>query len=257
MAVLRLMRVTVRLLLATVWTVGLVAARVAVIPVRLVSPRLETRCRRAVVRLWGRGACAIIGMRVTIQGTPPTPPFFLVSNHLTHVDVCLMAGALGGTFVAKSEVRSWPVLGIVARCTDIIFIVREKRSDTVRVNDRIGQALERGLGIVMFAESTTSRGSEIQPFKTALFESAVRNACPVHYATIYYATDDGLPPPSEWVCWWDGREASFGAHLLRMLSKPGFRAEVTFGEAPISADDRKTLAKRVWEAATAQFTPIE
>ena len=257
MTLLGSLRVIIRVLLAAVWTAGLFLARLAVWPLRLVSPRLETRYRGAVVRLWARVVWAIMGMRVTVRGGPPKPPFFLVSNHVSHVDIYLMAGLLGCTFVAKSEVKTWPILGVLARCGDIIFVVRAKRSDTVRVNECIGEALDRGHGVVMFAESTTSRGHEIRPFRTALLEPAVSNDCPVHYATIHYATGDGLSPASDWVCWWDGRPASFGMHLLRLLSKPGFRAEVTFGEAPISAPDRKALAQRLREAAMAQFTPIE
>jgi len=254
---LRAIRLIARITLVALWTGGMFVVLLVVMPLGIVSKPLLVRCRQFLFRVWGRCLAVIIGMRVTVRGRPPEPPFFMVSNHVSHVDAYLLVSLLGCTFVAKSEVASWPVVGYMVKHAGIIFVKREKRSDTLRVSERIAEALDLGEGVVMFAESTTSRGREIRPFKTALFEPAIRAKCPMHYATIHYATDDGLAPASEWVCWWDGRPYSYGRHVLRLLAQPGFAATVTFGEAPVSAPDRKILAQKLWEAAMKQFTPIE
>ncbi len=250
------LRVAVRLVQAAIWTCGMVALRLAALPTRLISLRFDCRCREMATRLWGIGICHIVGMRITVHGRPPRRPYILVSNHVSHTDSYLLAGLLGPTLVAKSEVRSWPIFGWIARAAGLIFVDRTVRSDALRVNELIGEALARDEGVAIFAESTTSRGHEIMPFKTALLEPAIQQACPVHYATIHYATDDPHPPASDWVCWWDGRPLSFGEHILQLLAYPGFRAEVTFCGQPISAPDRKALAYKLREAAQEQFKPI-
>lgn len=227
----------------------------ALAPVLAFTVRPRIRWRRTVSMLWARGIALLIGMRVTVQGTPPEPPFFIVANHVSHVDGYLLCSILGCQFIAKSEVASWPVFGFMVRQANVIFVNRKKPSDTLRVNELIGSALANGDGIAMFAESTTSRGQTIRPFKTALLEPAVRNNIPVHYATIHYATPEGAPPASAWVCWW--QKEPFVKHVLRLLGYPGFTATVTFGESPIATSDRKELAQKLWDAAMAQFTPID
>lgn len=250
-------RVVVRTLLATVWTFVLFLMLVPCTWAASAFPRAGVPARRAIVRLWGKGTLRILGVRLVLNGTAPQPPFLLVTNHVSHIDGYVIAALLGCLFVGKSEVASWPIFGVIARAAGVIFVNRAKRSDTLPVNERIGKALERGNGIAMFSEGTTSRGSVIQPFKPALFESAIQHRIPVHYATIHYQAPEGQPPASEWICWWDGFPYSFGRHLLGVLWRPGFTATVTFGPEAISAPDRKTLANRLWQASSQQFTPIE
>jgi 1-acyl-sn-glycerol-3-phosphate acyltransferase len=138
---------------------------------------------------------------------------------------------------------------------NVIFIDRKKRSDTLRVNDHIEQALSDGEGVIMFAESTTSRGTEVCSFKTALFEAAARNNFPVHCAAIHYDAPPGSPPASEWITWWT--PISFGAHVCRVLRQRGLNAKLSFGETPISGRDRKLLAEQTRAAVQALFEPVD
>ncbi len=247
-------RLTWRLVAVTLWTGGLFFLRVAIMPLASVAPGKERKCRMVLFRTWGLGLARIIGMKIRVYGTAPKPPFFLVCNHLSHIDAYLLCGLLGCTFVAKSEVASWPVLGFMAKRLNIIFVNREKAEDAVRVNRLIDEALARGEGLVMFAESKTSRGLTIQPFKSALLEPVVRSSIPAHYATIHYSAPEGTPPADAWVCWWDG--TPFLSHVLRLLAKPGFEATVMFGHEPVTALDRKQLARDLWHECIAQFQPV-
>jgi 1-acyl-sn-glycerol-3-phosphate acyltransferase len=217
--------------------------------------RLDHAGLRFLYRGWAKSVAIIAGIRVVRCGHPPLFPFFMVTNHLTYLDGLVLAGDLGCTFVAKSEVASYPVLGWLAKQVNVIFVVREKRSDTLRVNEIIKESLDRGEGVIMFAESTTSRGLVVEPFKTALFEAAARYQFPVHYATLHYSTPAGRPPPSEWVVWW--RPISFGASLVNLLRGRTCTATITYGAEPFTGTDRKILAQQVHDAVQAQFTPIE
>ena len=255
MVLLRVLRVIGRVVMVAVWTCAVFLVRLALLLLTFVSAKLELRLRQALFRLWGRGIAHFIGMRVIVKGKPPQAPFLLVSNHVSHIDAYLLGSILGSAFVAKSEVASWPVFGAIAKRCNIIFVDRENYRDALRVNDLILRDLDLGNGVVMFAESTTSRGLDVRPFKTALLEPAARNSYPVHCATIHYQTPRGTPPASQWVCWWNG--TPFVKHLIRVLGMPGFTATVTFADTPVTASDRKLLAERLREVCMAQFTPIE
>jgi 1-acyl-sn-glycerol-3-phosphate acyltransferase len=189
----------------------------------------------------------------TIQGTPPSkPPFILVTNHLSYVDVILLAGVVPGVFVAKREVRSWPVWGLFASAMRTIFVDRDRRRDSLRVAGVIDAALGQGEGVILFPEGTSTDGSRIQPLKPALLEVAARSGHPVHFARLSYRTPAGAPPAAHAVCWWGDME--FGPHFLELCRLPGFSATVAFGEDPIVDRDRKSLAKKL-QLALEQLEP--
>ncbi|MBI5093712.1 MAG: 1-acyl-sn-glycerol-3-phosphate acyltransferase [Candidatus Hydrogenedentes bacterium] len=236
------------------WTVAAFGIRVLGAPVGWLSPALGRKWRRWIFRAWGRVTWRIIGMRVEVHGTPPSPPFIQVTNHVSYLDTALMGGLMGCVFVAKAEMERWPVFGRIAKGMGTIFIRRDRMRDTVRVNDLITKVIDSEEGLQIFAESTTSRGVEVRPFKTALLEPAARRRYPVHYAAITYRTPEGYPAAADVVCWWT--MVPFLWHALALFRLPYFNASVTFGEAPIVADDRKALALELRDAVQRIFVPI-
>ena len=247
-------RLIIRLPLGVLWTLAVWGARLLVWPAGLYSESLDRRLRRGIVRCWGRVFPRIIGMKVLLHGTPPSPPFYIVANHLSYVDIWLLAGITGCTFVARGDVQHWPVIGPISKSIHVLFIDRESKRDAVRVNRLIEHALGKGDAIAVFAESRIMRGLDVAPFKSALIEPAVANHVPVHFATITYATDPGCPPASRVIGWW--RPEPFFHHLFRLLQVRGFTATVHFGEAPLSGTDRKELAARLHQAVRAPFVPV-
>lgn len=249
------LRAIVRVTAMLPWTAILVPARLMAWPLRWISSPLEQKCRKVIVKLWAKGMLWLFGGRVTIRGPVPRPPFYSVSNHLSHIDSLLILAATGCTFVARHDMRNWPVVGLLARVANILFIDRTRPSDTVRVNDLITQAFDDGYGIHVFAESRISPGRDVQPFKSALLEPPARSGRPVHYAAITYRTAEGAPPASEAVVWASG--VSYFDHAWRLLRLPRFQAQLTFGDAPLSAPDRKTLARLLHDEVQALFVPVE
>jgi 1-acyl-sn-glycerol-3-phosphate acyltransferase len=204
-----------------------------------------------VFRVWSRLLGGILGQRLEVSGRPPPAPYLLVSNHLSYVDVLLLGGAAGGTFVAKREIASWPVIGPLCRAIGTVFIDRGAKRDLVRVAREVEGALAAGKGVVVFPEGTTGDGSALLPFKPALLEVAAAGERPVAWAVIRYQTPPGAPPAAEAVCWTGGQRLV--PHALRLLALPGFRAHVHFAAEPVADADRKRLAHRLREAMAARL----
>jgi 1-acyl-sn-glycerol-3-phosphate acyltransferase len=236
------------------WTGGLgLTWAVGNLPL-LPFPRVRVRWRHLIVRNWARGFGWVVGMRTRVIGTPPRAPFFLVSNHLGYADIILLLSQLDGVFIAKREMRSWPVLGQMAHTFGSIWVNREVRRDAVRVIDMIDEAVARGDGVVLFAEGTTSAGDGLLPMRPALFDWAAREQFPVHYAALSYRTPSDTIPAHLSVCWWG--EMRFGPHAWDLCRMRGFEATVEFGSEPLLAPTRGELARLIQQAISERFVPV-
>mgnify|MGYP002624546022 CR=1 FL=1 len=244
-----------RMTLVLGWTVFMFVLRVCAMPIALASRAAERRLRQWLFSEYARGVLAITGIDVQVSGRAPDPPFYMVSNHLTFFDVLVLASRLGCVFVSRADLAEWPVLGFITRHMQTVYIDRDKLKDTVRVNEQIRDRMNKGYGVVVFAESKCSEEGTVMPFKPALLQSAVELGLPVHYASIHYATPDGQPPASEAVIW--KGETGFVEHYVDVASLSQVQATITFGEEPITRSCRKTLAIDLHAAVSAVFAPIK
>lgn len=233
--------------LTLIWTVG----HIVCLPV----PRARIGWRHRIVRTWARGMARILGMRRRVLGLPPRAPFFLASNHLTYLDIILLYTEVPGVFIAKQEMRHWPVLGPLANLFGTLWVNRTVRRDAVRVLDLIDEAIARGDGVILFAEGTTSSGEALLPMRPALFDWAAREQYPVHHVAISYRTPTGAPSARDAICWWG--EVPFRRHLRSVLRLPGFEGSLSFGEAPVHGPTRGELAARVQAAIFERFIPVD
>ena len=83
--------------------------------------------RHRKFKTWSRGCLRILNVHVTLQGPRPPEPTLLISNHLSYLDIMLIAAEIPACFVAKAEIRSWPVAGWICRTASTIFVDRELR----------------------------------------------------------------------------------------------------------------------------------
>jgi 1-acyl-sn-glycerol-3-phosphate acyltransferase len=207
-----------------------------------------------VVRHWARGNAWVLGMRRQVSGRPGTEPALLVANHLSYLDVVLVAAELPAIFVAKREVRNWPGLGPLASLVGTIFVDRDSSRDLVRVTAAIDSALRGGDSVVLFAEGTSTRGDRVLPLKPALLEPAIRGGWPVHSAALSYQTPPDQPAADVALCWWG--DMTFLPHLLGVTRLSTFTGTLAFGAQPVQAADRKTLAVELHAAIQRDFTPV-
>ena len=165
----------------------------------------------------------------------------LVSNHLSYLDIPVMASLTPAVFVAKHEIKSWPVIGWLARLAGTLFIDRERRMDVAPVNAAIQAALDGGALVVVFPEGTSSDGRTVLPFKSSLLEPATRQIHSLAISLIQYELDDG--DAGQDVCYWG--DVTFLSHLLNLLSQRTFRASVRFAPIPSIDPSRKELAQQL------------
>ena len=250
-------RTTAKVAVVLAWTVamaGLIVVAWAFVPGR--GPRSaarRARVRRTVTRLWGRGVLRALGVRLSTEGgSAPPPGALVVSNHLSYLDIPVLASALPVVFVSKAEVRRWPLLGLAATIGGTVYIDRTQRRDTVHALTGMRRALARGDGVAVFPEATSTSGAYILPFKSSLLADAALRRAPVHWATIWYGVSGG--GARDRVCWWG--EMAFLPHLAGVCALKEIRCRVRFGDSPVLADDRKELAAALRRAMLRSFEPV-
>ncbi len=248
------LRVIIRVITLSVVTAGMYALYLLVLAFLFPFGDAALWWRKFMFRKWAKATASIIGMKLTTRGRAPETPFFLVSNHLSYIDVIAFATQSDCVFIARGDVARWPVIGLLSRAAHTIFIDRTRRKDIPRVIDRIEKVMGTSQGVVLFAEGTSSEGARVLPFNPSLLEPAARAGFPVSYASISYRTPPGQVPANLSVCWWG--DMTFVSHLLDLFRIPRFYATLVFGQETISDGDRKSLARRLQLAVEGQFTPV-
>jgi len=200
---------------------------------RLRGPLTPER-RGAWLQSTSRRVACSLGVGIKITGQPPAHGL-VVSNHLSHIDAIIYAAVVPSVMVAKTEIRSWPLIGMMARACGTLFVDRESRSSALEVTEQVAERLKGPLPVLFFPEGTSTDGSEVLRFHSRLFTPAVEAGVPVTTATIRYVIEDGTPERE--LCWYG--DALLMPHLWKALGVKGFYADVRFGEPKVYLDRRE------------------
>ena len=212
--------------------------------------RLAVGCQA----FWGRWTLRCLGVRLDVTGPPPRGPFVVTANHVSHLDIPVLAALFPGRFVAKSEIAGWPIVGWVVSLAGTLYVRRGDRKDVPRTVANMRATLDAGVGVSFFPEGWASRGLEVRRFHAALLESAVAGRFPCLAVALGYDTPRSELAPAWTVAWW-GPVPLF-RHLWRMLGQGGVVARVRWADAPLVGTDRKELASALEEAVRARFVPL-
>ena len=190
---------------------------------------------------WLLGAIArIAGARPAVTGRPLDRDVVFVANHLSWLDILLIAGATGSAFVAKSELRAVPLVGWLCTLNRTLFVSRGDRMGVERQVASVRDALADGRAVTLFPEGTTGDGVALLPFKAALF--AALDPPPPRVRVQPVRIDYGAATRElAWVGDEPGR-----AHATRVLRRRGgFTANLHFLDpfAPADAGGRKAIAR--------------
>ncbi|MBY0408516.1 MAG: 1-acyl-sn-glycerol-3-phosphate acyltransferase [Rickettsiales bacterium] len=212
--------------------------------------------RDRVIRLCNHGLLVIIGVRLTVSGELARErPLLLVTNHVSYLDIVLIAACATVKFTPKSEIGGWFFIGGFCRLCGSIFI--DRRADKVAaMKQRLHDALATGDAVCLFPEATTGEGVTVKEFKSGFFNLAQEDfgdtPLYVQPAAVVYTQIGGLPiDRMQWpkLAWYGDMELA--PHLWELLMLPGIGAEMVF-LPPIRAEgvDRKVLAKQCQEAVS-------
>ena len=180
------------------------------------------------------------GMRVRIEGTPLRRHVLFLANHLSWLDILVLAGASGTAFVSKDEVARWPIVGWLARINNTVFIARSSRAGVKNQADALRTALASGQPVALFPEGTTDGGMDVLPFRASLLASLFPPLPGVKVQPV--ALDYGAAGHD--LVWAD--EETAPANARRILSRKGTVPVTVRFLAPIdpaAARDRKHIAE--------------
>ncbi len=217
--------------------------------------RLVTFFAGLVLRLYG--------VRVTATGSEklahPHGGNLVVANHLSYVDVLVIASLAPVVFVTSIELRNTLLLGQLARLSGSLFVERRKASGLKQEIDAIIEVLNQGFSVVLFPEGTTFNGDGVQPFKQSLLDAAIRAKCSILPACLRYqrVNDQPLSVASrDAVLYYGG--ISFFQHFPRFLALRSVEVKISVLH-PITAgadESRKHLALRAHEAICAEYQAL-
>ena len=230
------LRGTIRALFFLSWTALLVP------PYLLLYP-LGRWVRRPFVSLWHRGVCLLIGMKVIQHGTPfKGRRLLLAGNHISYLDIPVLAACMDITFVAKADIANWPLFGFLAKIAQTAFI--ERKPSHARKQKRVlQQRILNGENLMIFPEGTSTDGTYVKEFKSSLFEMVMekhlQDSCYIQPVTICLNKDT----PSNRLFAWYG-DMTLVPHLWAVFGQENITIDVLF-HAPAKAiefNDRKELA---------------
>jgi 1-acyl-sn-glycerol-3-phosphate acyltransferase len=225
------------------------------LPLRALAPARHPAYRRWAFRWSCRALLWMLDAHVEVSGRPPRPPFLLVANHLSYLDILVLASQVPHVFLSKAEVKKWPGIGPLCRAAGTLFIDRAARRDIPVILAQLEAVLDRGEGVIFFPEATSSPGAGLLPFRSPLLALPARRSEPVHYAVLHYRTTPGSPPAQRSVAW--AGNVPFAPHVLGLLALPRIDVRLDFGPEPVIESDRKRLAERLFAAISERFEPLE
>ncbi len=114
-----------------------------------------------------------------------------VANHISWSDIHALNSIIAMRFIAKSEIRNWPIFGYLVSRANTLFIDRSKKKDAKRTIDVALQSLQAGDTLCLFPEGTTTDGTLIQPFKSSLLQAAIEAQSTIWPVAIHYPHPSG------------------------------------------------------------------
>lgn len=235
---------------------------VAILPTQ--SLLLLMKWERAAARwgqLWHRAMCGVLGIDVVVEGCPIDDVLVAyVGNHLSYLDIPVVGGVVRGSFIAKREMRGWPVFGWLAMLQRTVFISRDRR-DAADVVAQIDAVLHGGRNLIVFPEGTSSPGLRVLPFKSSLFsvlEHHLANGLKIQPFTIDLRGVDGrratLQDRDSYAYYAD---MTLAPHLWAFMRSRGAQVRLVF-HPPIALPegiDRKEIAAMAQASVASGLEP--
>ena len=235
-----------------IWRVlrGLWHLLVGMWTLQLHFPRLSREQREMRVQAWALQLLALWGIHLKVLGQPVrSGPALMVCNHISWLDILVIHAARYCRFVSKSDIRGWPLVGMLATGAGTLYIERSRRKDALRMVRDMADALRDGDVLAVFPEGTTSDGRSLLPFHANLIQSAIEAEAPVQPMSLRFV-DARSGEPTLAPCYIG--DDTLVASVWRTLTAPPITAVVCFGD-PQSANGRD---RRQWASELRQTVMV-
>ena len=162
----------------------------------LVFPLSGKYFKLRIIKWWCQHLLDILNIHVVSMGHLP-PPYqtasniMFVANHISWIDIHALNSIIPTRFIAKADIRGWPVFGYLASKSNVLFISREKRHDAARIVNTTSRGLLNGDTMCLFPEGTTTEGTEVKPFKSSIIQGAIHAKATIYPVAIRYPLKDG------------------------------------------------------------------
>lgn len=213
--------------------------------VALIYPRKKNAWQRATVQRWGQQLLNLLNVELKIHGELPAGKKLIVSNHISWLDNFVVQALCPAHFVAKSEIRDWPVMGWLVANTGALFIERARRHHTLKINQDMMAALDSGDSVALFPEGSTGTGEQVRPFHSSLLQACIGSNAPLVPMGLRYVSMDGTQThAADYV-----GNMHFMASLKNVLREEKIIAELRIGSAINAAGkSRRDLAHEAEQA---------
>ena len=199
--------------------------------VRTVFPQLSDAQQARAVEVWARGMLTIMGIEVRVKGHPAQGPVLMAANHISWLDILVMHAACHCRFVAKSEIRNWPLVGVLTTGGGSLYIERGSHRDAMRVVHQMAAALRDGQVLAVFPEGGTGDGISLLPFHANLLQAAISADAPIQPIALQFI-DAQTQQMSLAPCYRD--TDTLVSSLWRTLCAPPLLAQVRYGEPQVA-----------------------
>lgn len=208
--------------------------------------------QRAILLRWFKIVLHICHVQIVVRGEPPAVDqgLMMVANHISWLDIPTLNSVFPLHFVAKSEIRKWPIVGYLCARTGTIFIRRAQRHTVHQVMQFIKELLVQGHQIGVFPEGTTSAGDILLPFHANLLQAAVNSGVPILPIALRYLDAHGPNQGQRSLVPAFIGDMTIITSLRQVLSSTGLVAEVSYLEPiyPQPGQSRHELARKAHAA---------
>ena len=214
----------------------------------IVFPLVGRRRRNAIIRRWSQRLLRVLRIEARVHGHHAEAPdgnVLIVANHVSWVDIFALLALKPSRFVAKAELRRWPLVGRLIEGVGTLFIERGRRRQAHAINRRATEALARGDVIAIFPEGTTTDGTTVLPFYGSLLQPIVDAGGHVQPIAIRYREPSGAPSDAPAYV----GDTSFLASFWRITGERSLVVELHLAPPlPARARHRRDLAQEAERA---------
>jgi 1-acyl-sn-glycerol-3-phosphate acyltransferase len=216
-------------------------------------PHMNQMKRRHTLKKWSLQLLGILNVGIRTEGEMSVRReggFLVVANHVSWLDVFVLNAIYPSRFIAKAEVRNWPLIGWLCERGNTLFIERAMRQDAASINRHVSLLLEQGICVGLFPEGTTTDGKQVGHFHSTFIQPAIdarAMLCPI---ALRYQGESGKQ---------SGAAAFTGDMTLfrsvwRILRSPRFDALLVFTPAlTTGGGNRRVLARTAQEAISREL----